>query len=119
MNNKVRQILAIIALVFMAVFTVSFVAWLINNNSWGGTVGYVALASIAVALSLLAVIKLCDMKRGNNEKLQQYYLPSETDETDETSETEQAIETEQDSQADKNSNVEKNADFSASCKKEQ
>ena len=57
MNDKTKRILAIIALVFMGVFTVAFVAFLINPKMLGGVVAFVALFSGVIGVGLFLVIK--------------------------------------------------------------
>ncbi|MDR2202514.1 MAG: hypothetical protein LBP26_07170 [Clostridiales bacterium] len=57
MSTKAKRILAIIALGFMAVFTVSFVAFLIDPKMLNGVIAFVALFSGVFGIGLFFVIK--------------------------------------------------------------
>ena len=58
MNPKLKRVIAIIALVFVGLFTVSFVAFLVNKQLFNGALGYFAGGCGAVGLALFFVIKL-------------------------------------------------------------
>ena len=53
MSRKFKRVLAIIALVFIGLFTVSFVAFLVDKTLFNGSIGFFALG-----LALFFVIKL-------------------------------------------------------------
>ena len=58
MNPKLKRVIAIIALVFVGLFTVSFVAFLVNRQLFNGALGYFAGGCGAVGLALFFVIRL-------------------------------------------------------------
>ena len=58
MNPKLKRIIAVTALVFVGLFTVSLVAYFANRSLFNGALGYFALGSGAVGLALFFVIKL-------------------------------------------------------------
>ena len=58
MNPKLKRIIAIVALVFVGLFTVSFVAFLVNKQLFNGALGYFAGGCGAVGLALFFVIRL-------------------------------------------------------------
>ena len=60
MSEKTKRILAIIALVFMGVFTVSFIVFLVTR---GNVVAFVALFSGVVGLCLFLVIRMFSKKQ--------------------------------------------------------
>lgn len=57
MSKKLKQIVAIIALIFMGIFTVSFILWLINSNFLNGQIGFLTLFSGGIGIALFFVIK--------------------------------------------------------------
>lgn len=58
MGKKQKRIIAIIALVFLAVFTVSFVVFLFDRTLLNGAIGFLALFSGGIGLALFLVIRL-------------------------------------------------------------
>ena len=58
MNPKLKRIIAIIALVFVGLFTASFIAFLVNKQLFNGALGYFAGGCGAVGLALFFVIRL-------------------------------------------------------------
>ena len=58
MGKKSKRILAIVALVFIGLFTVSFVAFLVDKTLFNGAIGFFALFTGGVGLALFFVIKL-------------------------------------------------------------
>lgn len=58
MDPKLKRIIAIVALVFVGLFTVSFVAFLVNKQLFNGALGYFAGGCGAVGLALFFVIRL-------------------------------------------------------------
>lgn len=58
MNEKLKRAVAIIALIFMAVFTVSLILYLIDKNMLNGAVGDMALWSGGFGLLLWLVLWL-------------------------------------------------------------
>ena len=56
MSKKLRRIIAIIALVFMAVFTVSLVAYFVDKTLLNGAIGFLTLFSGGIGLALFLVI---------------------------------------------------------------
>ena len=58
MGIKSKRILAIVALVFIGLFTVSFVAFLVDKTLFNGAIGFFALFTGGVGLALFFVIKL-------------------------------------------------------------
>ena len=71
MNKKLKRIVAIIALVFAAVFTVSFMCYLIDDTLLNGAIGGLALGSGAFMLALWFVIKIDDRGSKVNEANEQ------------------------------------------------
>lgn len=57
MSKKLKRIIAIIALVFMGVFTVSLVCVLIDRTLLNGQIGFLALFSGAVGIGLFFVAR--------------------------------------------------------------
>ena len=51
MSKKLKRIIAIIALVFMAVFTVSLVAYLVDKTLLNGAIGFLTLFSGVIWMS--------------------------------------------------------------------
>ena len=58
MGKKSKRILAIVALVFIGLFTVSLVAFLVDKSLFNGAIGFFALFTGGVGLALFFVIKL-------------------------------------------------------------
>lgn len=56
-TNKTRRILAVIALVFMAIFSVTLVMTFVSPGMWNGAVGYMALISGLLGIGLFLVIR--------------------------------------------------------------
>ena len=57
MNPKMRRIIAIIALVFVGIFTISFTLMLYNRDLLDGSITHIALFSGAVGLALFLTLK--------------------------------------------------------------
>ncbi len=66
MGKKQKRIIAITALVFLAVFTVSFVVFLIDRTLLNGAIGFLAAFSGGIGLALFLVIRL---SRDNTDEL--------------------------------------------------
>lgn len=81
MSKKTKKILAIIALVFIGLFTVSFVAFLVDRTLFNGAIGFLALFTGGIGLALFLAIKL---SRSN--------LPTDNDEPEEAEKTEETKE---------------------------
>lgn len=78
MSKKAKQILACVALGFVAVFTVTFVVWLSAPKLLNGQFGYVPLASGATGVGLFLLVKLVKMPEEKAEAAQRAaedYLP--------------------------------------------
>ena len=58
MDKKLKRIIAIIALVFVGIFSVSFVAYLLDSTLLNGAIGLLAAISGGTGLALFFVIKL-------------------------------------------------------------
>ena len=56
-GNKTRRILAIIALVFMAIFSVTLVLTFVSPDMWNGAVAYAALVSGLLGVGLFLVLR--------------------------------------------------------------
>ena len=56
MSKKLRQIVAIVALILMLVFLISFTAYLIDGTLLNGAIGFLAIFSGAFMFSLYLVI---------------------------------------------------------------
>ena len=56
MSDKVRRIIAIIALVFVGLFSVAFVMYLYDSALFNGAIGYVALFTGGIGLALFLVV---------------------------------------------------------------
>ena len=76
MSRKFKRVLAIIALVFIGLFTVSFVAFLVDKTLFNGSIGFFALFTGAVGLALFFVIKL---SRDNTDYAQNHDTSDESD----------------------------------------
>ncbi len=63
MSRKVKQILAIIALVFMGIFTVTFVMFLYNPRMFGGVLAFIVFASGVLGIGLFVTIKAADKEK--------------------------------------------------------
>jgi hypothetical protein len=57
MSNKTKRILAITALVFMSIFSVSFIMFLIKPDMFGGAIAFITLFSGVIGIGLFFVIK--------------------------------------------------------------
>ena len=68
MSDKTKKILAIIALVFVGIFTVAFVVFLVDPYMFGGVVAYITLVSGVVGIGLFFVIKAFSKKGGEAEE---------------------------------------------------
>ena len=71
-NNKLRRVLAIVALVFMAIFTVTFVITLVSPKLYHGAFSYAALVSGLLGIGLFLVIRFA-----LKEKTPPEYLPED------------------------------------------
>ena len=71
-QKKLRQALAIVALVFMGIFTVTFVITLVDPTMYNGVFGYISLVSVLLGVGLYLVIKFL-----LKEKEAPEYLPKE------------------------------------------
>ena len=93
MNTKGKRIIAVVGLVCMAIFSVSFVIVLANRTLLGGAFGYIALVS-----GLLGIAALLSVKLFFKEEETPSYLPTASGETDEKenapAQTEQSAEDE-------------------------
>lgn len=58
MSKRLKRIIAIIALVFVGVFTASLVAFLADRTLFNGAIGFLALFSGGIGLALFLTIKL-------------------------------------------------------------
>ncbi len=58
MSKKLKRIIAIIALVFVAVFTVSLIAYFIDKTLLNGAIGFLTMFSGGIGLALFLVIWL-------------------------------------------------------------
>ena len=58
MNGKLRRVIAIIALVFMAIFSVSLVLYLLDKTLFNGAIGIFTLFFGGVGIALFVVLKL-------------------------------------------------------------
>ncbi len=58
MDKKLKRVIAIIALVFVGIFSVSFVAYLLDQTLLNGAIGLLAAISGGTGLALFLVIKL-------------------------------------------------------------
>ncbi len=56
MNEKLKRVIAIIALVFVGVFSIALVAYLFDSTLFNGAIGVCALFFGAVGLALYAVL---------------------------------------------------------------
>ncbi len=56
-GNKTRRILAIIALFFMAIFSVTLVLTFVSPDMWNGAVAYAALVSGLLGAGLFLVLR--------------------------------------------------------------
>lgn len=82
MNEKVKRVIAIIALVCMGLFSVAFVAYLLNKSLFNGAIGFCALFFGAVGVALYLVLWISTRGERN-----QRFEPSDDDcESDEKSE---------------------------------
>ena len=64
MNKKLRRIIAIIALVFMAIFSVSLVAYFVDRTLLSGMIGIITLFSGGIGLALFLVVWMSRDKDG-------------------------------------------------------
>ena len=86
MSEKVIRILAIIALVFVGIFSVSFVLYLLDKDMLGGAVALVTLISGGVGFFLFLMVKFMAKKQA----------PDVVEESDNESEEDEKTENEQD-----------------------
>ena len=56
MSSKSRRIIAIVALVFVGLFSVSFVMYLLNSAMFNGAIGYIAMFTGGIGLALFLVV---------------------------------------------------------------
>lgn len=67
MNKKLRRVIAIIALVFMAIFSVSLVAYFVDRTLLSGMIGIITLFSGGIGLALFLVVWMSrDQNGGDN-----------------------------------------------------
>ena len=64
MSKKLKKAVAITALVFVGIFTVSFVVFLFDRTLLNGAIGLLAMFSGGIGLALFLVVKL---SRGGDE----------------------------------------------------
>ena len=86
MSEKAIRILAIIALVFVGIFSVSFVLYLLDKDMLGGAVALVTLISGGVGFFLFLMVKFMAKKQA----------PDIVEESDNESEEDEKTENEQD-----------------------
>lgn len=108
MKPKLKRVIAVIALVFIGLFTVSLVAFFANKSLFNGALGYFAIGSGAVGLALFFVIKLSreypeeeselkkilDADEDNAPQTDNAATEEKSDETKKTDETKKSDETE-------------------------
>ena len=58
MDKKLKRIIAIVALVFMALFSVSLILTFYDRTLFNGAIGFCALFTGGIGLALFGVIKL-------------------------------------------------------------
>lgn len=75
MSKKTKQVIAIVALVFMAVFTVTFVLWLAAPKLWNGQFGWWALVSGCAGVGLFLLVKLVKTPEEKSQEKRPDYLP--------------------------------------------
>lgn len=75
-QKKLRQALAVVALVFMGIFTVTFVITLVDHTMYNGVFGYISLVSVLLGVGLFLIIKYV-----LKDKTPPEYLPQEDPET--------------------------------------
>ena len=80
MSEKVKRIIAIIALVCMGLFSIAFVAYLLNKTLFNGAIGFCALffGAIGIALYLVLWISTRGERNQNGES-----EPQENEKSDE------------------------------------
>lgn len=76
-TKKTRRVLAVVALVFMAIFSVTFVITLIDPALLHGAFGYMALISFLLGLGLFLVVRFLLKPPADPA-----YLPAPDDEND-------------------------------------
>ncbi len=81
-RNKVRRIIAIIALVFMVIASVTLVIVFINPDYLHGAFGYIALISFLLGVGFFVIVKFV-LKE---ETAAPQYLPAPDDEEDNAAE---------------------------------
>ena len=81
MSKKLKKAVAITALVFVGIFTVSFVVFLFDRTLLNGAIGFLAMFSGGIGLALFLVVKL---SRGGDED-------KNTDDVDEADEADAAL----------------------------
>lgn len=67
MSEKAIRILAIIALVFVGIFSVSFVLYLLDKDMLGGAVALITLISGGVGFFLFLMVKFMARKQSPDE----------------------------------------------------
>ena len=85
MNKKLRKAVSIIALVFMGLFTVSLVLCLIDINMLpNGGIGFIALFTGFLGISLFFVLYVNDRAERRNEQARKRHDLTDADKTEET-----------------------------------
>ena len=79
MSEKARRIIAIIALVFMGIFSISIVLYLLDKNMLGGVVALVTLISGGIGFFLFLMVKLMKGKDNYDEIQEESDDESEND----------------------------------------
>ena len=69
MNRKFRKAMAIVSLIFMALFTVALILSLVNPKMFNGSIGYIALFTGFIGLSVFFVIKLSDKSTAKKDEI--------------------------------------------------
>ena len=93
MDNKLKRIIAIIALVFVGIFSISFVAYLLDDTLLNGAIGLLATISGGTGLALFIVIKL---SRDNTDEIVDAVKEDEEEEVKEDEKDEQTVEKKED-----------------------
>lgn len=79
LSDKVRRIIAILGLIAMVVFTVSFMLNILKINGTSGIWGYVALIAAGVGIPLWFVLYADNKRRAEDEKKISGETESESD----------------------------------------
>ena len=93
MDKKLKRVIAIIALVFVGIFSVSFVAYLLDQTLLNGAIGLLSAVSGGTGLALFIVIKL---SRDNTDEI----VDAVKDKTDEEEKSEGESETKEEENKD-------------------